>query len=294
MSFPISIVNACLRDGRGGSPTAVLNDPDPASGAALTDARRGEIPTRLGTSHAVFVNQREIHSRAEYSTVELRFFTGTGELPACGHGTVAALAYLADQSQAVKGNFRLRISGRSCTGHTVRDGDRIHAAFDPGPITLREPMSSETDLVVTALGLVPELLGTDPCIASLGRPRILIPVATPEAVAALTPDLDLLRAACDKFGLLGCYVHSAPTSEGRLVARMFAPAIGVPEDIANANSTACLAAHLTSHGVTGLTVDMGDSLGSPAAITTSARPSPTGPRVLVGGIAAVARTEMTA
>jgi predicted PhzF superfamily epimerase YddE/YHI9 len=118
---------------------------------------------------------------------------------------------------------------------------------------------------------------------------MLVPVATPEAVAALAPDLDRLRAACDRFGLLGCYVHSAPTSTGRVAARMFAPSIGVPEDIANANSTACLAAHLAEGGITDVTVDMGDALGSPATITASARENPTGRRILVGGAATITR-----
>jgi trans-2,3-dihydro-3-hydroxyanthranilate isomerase len=116
---------------------------------------------------------------------------------------------------------------------------------------------------------------------------MLVPVATPEAVAALAPDLDRLRAACDRFGLLGCYVHSVPAGGGRVVARMFAPSIGVPEDIANANSTTCLAAHLAQHGFTDLRVDMGDSLGSPATIIAAIRPGPTGPSILVGGTATV-------
>ena len=42
---------------------------------------------------------------------------------------------------------------------------------------------------------------------------------------------------------------------------MFAPSIGVPEDIANANSTACLAAYLAGEGHRVLRVDIGDSLG---------------------------------
>jgi trans-2,3-dihydro-3-hydroxyanthranilate isomerase len=68
------------------------------------------------------------------------------------------------------------------------------------------------------------------------------------------------------------------------------PSIGVPEDIANANSTACLAAHLAARGITDITVDMGDALGSPATITASARKSPTGPKILVGGAAITTRT----
>lgn len=257
----VSIIDACLRDGRGGSPTVVVDDP------GLTAAECRLVPVRHGTSHAVFVTRRA-------GVVDLRFFTAAGELPACGHGTVAAIAFLAGRLPGDE--FTLRVSGRTFAGRAVRDGDRVHAAFDPGPVTLRDPTPAET----AAVGLDPA--GTaGACVASLGRARMLIPVATPEAVAALVPDLDRIRAAGDRFGLLGVYVYSAPTAAGRVVARMFAPSIGVPEDIANANSTACLAARLAADGVTDLTVDMGDALNRPATITTTR----TGPTTWVGGVA---------
>jgi trans-2,3-dihydro-3-hydroxyanthranilate isomerase len=144
--------------------------------------------------------------------------------------------------------------------------------------------------VIAALGVAPGLLRPGACVATLGRARMLVPVATPEAVAAVTPDLDRLRAACDEFGFLGCYVHAGPTGAGHVTARMFAPSIGVPEDIANANGTACLAAHLAGRGVTDLTVNMGDVLDNPATITATAWQGRHGPRILVGGAAILTRS----
>lgn len=123
----------------------------------------------------------------------------------------------------------------------------------------------------------------------MGRPRLLIPVTTRSALAALVPDLARLRAACDRLGLLGCYVYSTPTHIGQAAARMFAPSIGVAEDIANANSTACLAVHLAGQGVTDLTVDMGDSLRTPSTITTTTRHGQSGPLVQLGGAAKITR-----
>ena len=114
---------------------------------------------------------------------------------------------------------------------------------------------------------------------------MLIPVPARAVLAALTPDLNLLREACDRLGLLGCYVYTDPAADGCLAARMFAPSIGVPEDIANANSTACLAAHLSRWGFTTLTVDMGDSVSSPATVTATIGPDRA--RVEVGGVATV-------
>lgn len=85
-------------------------------------------------------------------------------------------------------------------------------------------------------------------VASVGRPRLLVRVPDRTVLAGLVPDPARLRAACDRSGLLGRYVHCPPGPDGRAAARMFAPSIGVPEDIANANSTACLAAHLAERG----------------------------------------------
>ncbi|MET8011212.1 PhzF family phenazine biosynthesis protein [Streptomyces sp. NPDC005271] len=278
MSTPnVTVVRACLRGGAGGSPTAVVLEDD-ADGPPPGDDERRRIPVARGTSHAVYV-------RHAGDTTELRFFTAEGELPACGHGTVAALALLAARHGGV-GPYRatLRAGGRVFAGRAERAGGLITAAFDPGPVDLREPTAEERALVLPALGLAPDEAGPDVRIAGVGRERILVPVPTRAALAALRPDLDRLRAACDRFGLLGAYVHSEPSPEGALAARMFAPSIGVPEDLANANSTACLVAHLAGRGVHRIAVDMGDALGSHATITATAGPDL---RVELGGTARV-------
>ena len=242
------IVNACLRDGRGGSPTLVVDDGD------FSDAERRAMPVRHGTSHAVFIGPGGA----------LRFFTSAGELPGCGHGTVAALAVLAADGER---EFVLRAGGRTFSGTATSVPGGVEAFFDPGPIQVRPATTAERDAVVRALGADGSCV-----IATLGRPRMLVEV--PDGVAALAPNFDLLCAATDEFGLLGCYAYSS--GRDRYMARMFAPSIGVPEDIANANSTACLAAHLAAD----IAVDMGDSLGQPATVTATAAGR-------VGGLAAV-------
>ncbi|WP_225846404.1 PhzF family phenazine biosynthesis protein [Streptomyces sp. HPF1205] len=291
--LPVTIVRACLRDGAGGSPTAVLDE------APLSDEERRRVAAATGTSHAVFVSvppDRGARAAPGGPEVGLRFFTAEGELPACGHGTVAALAYLAarDGTAETSGHrARLRTAGRVFDGRCVRRGGRLMADFDPGPVNLREPAAAESGLVLSALGIGADELASAPRAASVGRWRLLVPVRSRGALAALAPDPGQLREACDRLGLLGCYAYSPPSPSGRLAARMFAPSIGVPEDIANANSTACLAAHLAGRGAADLTVDMGDRLGAPATITATAHPAPAGstgpvgPVVRVGGFAEV-------
>ncbi|MFB4298826.1 PhzF family phenazine biosynthesis protein [Actinomadura sp. NTSP31] len=276
--MPVTIVDACRRDGRGGSPTAVLDD------GPLSDAERRAVPALMGTSHAVFVSAQD-----DGPDVSIRFFTTEGELPACGHGTVAALAVLAERAGSDDHRAVLRTSRRTFTGRCIRNGSQFTADFDPGPVDLREPTAHESALVLPALGIEPGVLASGLRVASVGRPRMLVPVPTRSALTALAPDQVRLRAACDELGLLGAYVHTPPTGGGRLAARLFAPSIGVPEDIANANSTACLAAHLAGRGITDISVDMGDSLGAPSTITATTRQGASRPVVRVGGTATIAR-----
>jgi trans-2,3-dihydro-3-hydroxyanthranilate isomerase len=293
-SLAVTLVHACLRDGGGGSPTAVVADQ-----TWLGDDQRQRVPALAGASHAVFVETevdedtgKGIGPRA----VSLRFFTAEGELPACGHGTVAALAYLAEDAGAPGYHAVLRTAGgRAVQGRVRCQRGLPSAEFEAGEVGLREPTEQELVLVSQALGLPAQPPASRACVATLGRPRMLLPVAGRSGLETLCPDLPALRDACLRFGLLGCYVYTVPLpGEGASAARMFAPAIGVPEDIANANSTACLAAHLHAidAGSSGVTVDMGDSLGSPATVSARVvgRSTGTAPQVYVGGTARVERT----
>jgi predicted PhzF superfamily epimerase YddE/YHI9 len=191
----ITIVNACLRDGRAGSPTAVLEE------ASLTELERRQVPKLMGVSHASFVGDRD------GPLASLRFFTATGELPACGHGTIAALAFLAEHGGRDRLQVALLASERSFFGEANRAGRYVSAAFDPGAVDLREATPDERGLVVDALGSDPDILVPEICVASLARPRLLVPLTTPTALARLQPDYDRLRDGCDRLGLLGCYVY---------------------------------------------------------------------------------------
>ncbi len=253
----------------------------------LSDAQRRRVPDLAGTSHAVFVSLPS--GGPEGAPVSLHFFTSEGELPACGHGTVAALAFLAARAGGERYRATLHASGRVFEGWSLREGTRANTAFEPGPVDLREPTASELVDVLAALGVTHHTLAPGAAVASVGRPRLLVPLTTRSALAALAPDFDRLRAACNRLGFLGCYVYSVPDPTGRAAARMFAPSIGVPEDIANANSTACLAARLAGQGTTRIAVDMGDSLGSPATITATTQPGPAGPLIHLGGTARLIR-----
>jgi PhzF family phenazine biosynthesis protein len=246
-------------------------------GAATTDADRRLLPARTGASHAAFVAR----APRPDGGIAVRFFTAAGELPGCGHGTVAAQAVLFDT-----GGFtgRQYTGGRTFEVRAARRPEGIEVYFDQGIVTLRPPTAEERGVTVRG-GIRP---AGDVTVATPGAPRLLIPVADRDALRATAPDLDALGAATRRLGLLGCFVYTASTVDGSMAARMFAPAIGVPEDVANANSTGCLAAHLlVTAGTTRIEVEQGDSLGRPATVYATAEATGDGIRTWVGGLAVI-------
>jgi trans-2,3-dihydro-3-hydroxyanthranilate isomerase len=252
----VTIINACLRDGRGGSPTSVLWD------TGQSDAARRQVSELSGTSHAVFI--ADLGDHLDRPRVELRFFTKERELPACEHGTVAALAFLAEHAKRTDYQATLLVTGRSFAGDARRERGRMIAAFDPGEVELRESNAEERGPALEALGQHSEILASEICVASVGRPRLLVPIALRSGLADLTPDYERLRAGCDRLGLLGCYVHSVPTADGQLAAR------------------------LARRGMPRITVDMGDSLNQPARITATAKWVGANVQIRVGGAVDVA------
>jgi len=279
----VLIITSCLRDGAGGSPTAVV-----LGDRGLSDTDLMRIPARTGVSHVAAV------ARPAGQDPVVRFFTSEGQLPGCGHGTVAVItALVLAGSAAEPPPARLSIAGRTvevsgAVATRTADGSAtVTAWFEQGVVSRRNATADERDAFLDVLGLDRTALhaGHPAVVASPGRERLLLPVADAGLLARLHPDMPALAAVSRSFGQLGCLVYVPPPPAGRTVARMFAPAIGVPEDIANANSTGCLAAVLLmdGHDPT-ITVDQGDALASPSTVHATARHTSQGVAARVGGV----------
>ena len=67
--------------------------------ASTTDGLEGHIDLEIRDG-VIDVGASPAGNSAGRPNVSLRFFTAAGELPACGHGTVAALAVLARRARA--------------------------------------------------------------------------------------------------------------------------------------------------------------------------------------------------
>jgi predicted PhzF superfamily epimerase YddE/YHI9 len=174
--------------------------------------------------------------------------------------------------------------GRSFDTVATRGPAGFEVWFDQGTVELWRPLASDRDELLAVLGLASlgSAAARDVVVASPGTPRYLVEVPDVASLARLTPDLERLAT----LDVLGCFAYALVGAD-RAAARMFAPAIGVPEDIANANSTGCLAAHLHSPM---LRVDQGDARGFPSTVLAAAEPGRGGIRVRVGGVAQLRQT----
>jgi trans-2,3-dihydro-3-hydroxyanthranilate isomerase len=294
----VTLVEACLRDGAGGSPTAVVVIGErPTDAGLLDDAELARIPARTGTSHVAVIGPHPTSP----GTRTFRFFTAAGELPGCGHGTIAAIAVLRleapDATTAMSSSVSAPAEGqrRRPTWHSevdpeLRPDSVVEVWFDQGQVQHRGATATERAAFLAALGLHPDALHPDDevAVASPGRPRLLIPVADRTVLAGLRPDQERLAKESRRFGQLGCFVYVPPSSAQPTAARMFAPAIGVPEDVANANSSGCLAAYLLATGRRpNIAVDQGDALGRPSRVLATAVRAAGGIATRVGGTARV-------
>ncbi|MEV4640493.1 PhzF family phenazine biosynthesis isomerase [Actinoplanes sp. NPDC049548] len=276
MTVGVTIVDACIHQGRGGSPTAVLLDDD-----RLDDDARRAVVRAAGTSHAAFVIP---------ATDAVRFFTSNAELTNCGHGTIAAQAFLLHSRGTAVHHGRQRSGARTFDTTAVRRDDGIEVWFDQGIVDLPRTDPAGLGRILDALGIAGPALadGDRPVVASPGTPRLLVPVASTAVLLSLRPDFGRLADECRRHGYLGCFVYRMSPERDTADARMFAPAIGVDEDIVNANSSGCLAAHLhATHGRGTIDVLQGHAAGRPCLVHATATTTAEGISTRVGGTALI-------
>jgi trans-2,3-dihydro-3-hydroxyanthranilate isomerase len=168
--------------------------------------------------------------------VSLRIFTPVAELPFAGH-PVLGTAFVV--GGALGADAVTLETGAGLVPITLkRDGDRVVFGRMRQPIPAWEPFERERELL-DALGVALSQLPVE--VYRNGPRHVYVRLASEEAVAALKPDL---AALTDLNIAANCFA-----GRGRCwKTRMFAPALGVPEDPATGSAAGPLAVHLARHG----------------------------------------------
>lgn len=235
--------------------------------------------------------------------VRVRFFTPKAEVPICGHATIATHLVRAQEGTAFGVTRQLTGAGildveveRDPLGHM-----RVWMHQQPG--SLAAPLVDRLrDDLLAALGIVADDLDQrGPIqIVSTGHSKVVIPLRRRATLGQLKPDLEALERLSGKIGCNGFYPFTldAPDPGALTHGRMFAPAIGIPEDPVTGNASGCLGVYLLHHAIVAADEDsglrfvatQGQEVGRPGRVLVEVRREgpPETLAVRVGGNAVIA------
>jgi len=212
-----------------GNQVAVFTD---ASG--LTDEVMQRAAREMNLSETVFV----FRSEDPQAHLRVRIFTPGTELPFAGH-PVLGTAFIVGRAM---GSNVVRLEtgiGVIPVTLTRADGGAPYYGEMEQLVPTPEPFDREAELLA-ALGVAESVLPVE--LYRNGPVFVYVALESEDAVAALRPDL----RALERFGEIG--ISCVAGSGQRFKTRMFAPALGVPEDPATGSAAGPLAVHLVRHG----------------------------------------------
>lgn len=278
-----------------GNPLAVVLD-----AAGLDDQRMQAIAQEFNLSETVFVASPA--QPANWASV--RIFTPGREVPFAGHPTVGTAVLLglldrAGEAGTLEFTLEERLGLVPCSVEVV-GSEHGHATFTLPRLPERIGALPDKATLARALGLEEADIGFgghQPAIYSAGNPFRCVPLRSRDAVSRARPQGEAFARAFDPpgDGFTNAYVYCAePLDPAHAFhARMFAPAVGVPEDPATGSAAAAFAGLFMDYekpadGRHSFVIEQGDAMGRPSRITVALEVA--GGRLLqarIGGAAVV-------
>ena len=271
-------VDAFTRDKFAGNPAAVVPD---ANG--LSDAQMQAIAREMNVSETAFVFPTHSHGPNLSSEMRVRFFTPTVEVPVCGHATVAAHWVRAHEGAPDGTYTQITKAGPLPITIERRQSSTTRIWMTQMPAVFETPVAEEIRREIwSALGVAASLETVGPVqVVSTGHSKVMVPIASTTELHALKPDLGALCQISERLSCNGFFVFVLADPGEHVLAhgRMFAPAIGIPEDPATGNACGPLGAYLVQHGhitldgqrATEFTVRQGEAMGRPGQVTVQVR-----------------------
>ncbi|HPJ93395.1 MAG TPA: PhzF family isomerase [Deltaproteobacteria bacterium] len=295
--YRIYQVDAFTKNRFEGNPAGVVANAD-----GLTESQMQAIARELNNAETAFI----LSPSAPDHDVWIRFFTPTTEVPSCGHATISAHYVRAMENDLPSCTIRQRIGIGILPVDIIQADSGCRIIMTQGGVEISDPFGEEIkNDILGALGLSSHDLDQQ-CpvqIASTGHSKVMVGIRSRDTLNSLQPDLGRLTDISREIGCNGYFVFTLDSDDHDILThgRMFAPAIGIPEDPVTGNANGPLGAYLVHHhileapgGSITFRAKQGEALGRPGIVTVTVEVEDGKPcKVQVGGDATIAfRTEM--
>lgn len=296
-TYRIYQIDAFTKERFKGNPAGVVPNAD-----GLSDSQMQAIARELKNAETAFI----LSATASDHDVWIRFFTPTTEVPSCGHATISAHYVRAKENKLPSCTVQQRIGIGILPVDIVKEDSDYRIIMTQGSFEISPQITGETrDDIIDSLSLSESDLD-DRCpvqIASTGHSKIMVGIKSREKLNSLTPDLTRLINISRTIGCNGYFVFTFDSDDEDILThgRMFAPAIGIPEDPVTGNANGPLGAYLVHHrileasnGTVTFKGKQGEAIGRPGTVTVTVEVKDGKPsKVQVGGYAVVAfKTEI--
>jgi len=291
-SYRVYQIDAFTKNRFQGNPAGVVANAD-----GLSDSQMQSLARELNNAETAFI----LPPTAPDHDVWIRFFTPTTEVPTCGHATISAHFVRAIENDLTTCTIQQRIGIGILPVDIIKETSDYRIIMTQGKIEVSGNITADLcgDLL-GALNLSQDELD-DRCpiqIASTGHSKVMVGIKTRTTLNALQPDLTKLTRLSETIGSNGFFVFTFDSDDPEILAhgRMFAPAIGIPEDPVTGNANGPLGAYLIHNhlltapeGNVTFKGKQGEAIGRPGIVTVSVDVNEGVPiRVKIGGHATIA------
>jgi PhzF family phenazine biosynthesis protein len=238
-TYRMKIVDAFTKKPFAGNPAGVVLD---AHG--LTDVHMQLIARELNLSETAFI----LPATEPDANLRIRWFTPIGEVPLCGHATIAAFHALAEEGmEGMRTNgqhyFRLQTKSGILAVRVEKNFYGTTIEFElPTPVfKLKKNIPAA---LFHALGIAAKDVKKDLPIVT--DAYLYIPANRLTVIEKLKPDIRTLAGELTKMRLMGVCVFSLETKDkySSVHSRFFAPNYGIHEDPVTGSSNGPLGYYL--------------------------------------------------
>ena len=243
-AYRIKTIDAFTKKPFEGNPAGVVLDAD-----GLTDVQMQLIAREMNHPETAFI----LPATDRDANLRIRWFSPTGEVPLCGHATIASFHALAEEGlegMSTNGQHYFRLQTKSGILNV-----RVEKNFYDTTIEFELPIPKfriKKKLPVSmlhALDLAAKHLNKDlPIVADL---YLYIPVKRLTVLEKIKPDYQALAEEIKKLKVLGVCILTLETKDenSAVHSRFFAPNFGIDEDPVTGSANGPLGCYLKKYAL---------------------------------------------